>query len=282
MTEENTNDKIKDAVNSEAFSNIVSPPTKVVGNFFGDLFNFAFGYNMHEKAEKSRLKHQKNIEDFQKKLNENVSSIPEEHRIPPKESVVGPALEASKYYFDEDEIREMFEKLITNSMDDRQAAKVHPSFTEIIKQMSPLDAQNLKLFKTNSQLPIVQFKVKSRNDIRKYILIATNVFISNPDCQDIELQAVSISSLCRIGLLEIKYGDYITNDSVYEQFLSLPLYIDLKNQLEALNIASETFIGITNKEKHDLHCEKGYVQLTPLGKTFISICLDPLPKKSNP
>lgn len=276
-------DKIDmDTADSKAVPNILNPPSKVIGNSLADLFNLAFGYPIHERAEISRLKHQKNIEEFQKKINENVSSIPEEHRIPPKESIVGPALEASRYYFDDEEIREMFEKLITNSMDNRQSAKVHPSFTEIIKQMSPLDAQNLKLFEHKAQLPIVQFKAKLRDGINKYILVATNVFISNTDCQDINLQAVSISSLCRIGLLEIRYGEFLTDNSIYEPFLSLPIYNDTKNQLDLLNIVSDKFPEITNREKYDLHYEKGVAQLTPLGKTFISVCLSPLPKKSNP
>lgn len=272
-----------DIADSKAVPNILNPPSKVIGNALSDLLNIAFGYLLHEKSEEKRLKSQKHIEELSKKLNENVSSIPEEHRIPPKKSIVGPALEATKYYFEEDEIREMFENLITNSMDNRQSAKVHPSFTEIIKQMSPLDAQNLKLFEHKAQLPIVQFKAKSRDDINKYIQVATNVFISNTDCQDIDLQAVSISSLCRIGLLEIRYGEYLTDNSIYEPFLSLPIYNDTKNQLDLLNIASDKFPEITNKEKYYLHYEKGVVQLTPLGNTFISVCLNPLPnKKPNP
>ena len=56
-----------------------------------------------------------------------------------------------------------------------------------------------------------------------------------------------------------------------------------KNQLDLLNIASDKFPEITNKEKYYLHYEKGVVQLTPLGNTFISVCLNPLPnKKPNP
>ena len=279
MADKNTSDTnkevIESVVDSEAFSNIVNPPTTVIGNALSDLLNIAFGHSLHEKSEKSRLKHQKRIEEFSKKLNENVSAIPEEHRIPPKESVVGPALEATKYYFEEDEIREMFEKLITNSMDDRQATKVHPSFTEIIKQMSPLDAQNLKLFKKEMQLPIVQFIARSNKD---YIPIATNIFISNPSCQDINLQAVSISALCRIGLLEVKYDRYITNETLYKPFLSLPLYKETENQLKTVNAVSKTL----NENNRTLECKKGIVQLTPIGQSFISVCLNPLPKKSNP
>lgn len=265
-----------DIADSKAVPNILNPPSKVIGNALSDLLNIAFGYLLHEKSEEKRLKSQKHIEELSKKLNENVSSIPEEHRIPPKKSIVGPALEATKYYFEEDEIREMFENLITNSMDNRQSAKVHPSFTEIIKQMSPLDAQNLKLFEADAQLPIAQFIARGDGN---YIPMTTNVFVSNPSCQDIDLQSVSISALCRIGLLEVKFDRHLNNETVYEPFLSLPLYKEMENQLKTVNIINKAI----NNIRYTLVCHKGIVQLTPIGQSFISVCLNPLPnKKPNP
>lgn len=58
-------------------------------------------------------------------------------------SLVGPALEASKYYIGNAVLRSMFAKLIAASLDRRHNGKVHHAFVEIIKQMNPLDAQML-------------------------------------------------------------------------------------------------------------------------------------------
>ena len=59
----------------------------------------------------------------------------------------------------EDEIREMFEKLIINSFDNRKIEKIHPSFSDIIQQMSPIDAQNLKCFSVGENLPICEIRI---------------------------------------------------------------------------------------------------------------------------
>ena len=66
-----------------------------------------------------------------------------EKRRDPSLAVVGPAIEASKFYIEEEDMREMFANLIAASMDDRLTNEVHSSYVEIIKQLSPLDAQNL-------------------------------------------------------------------------------------------------------------------------------------------
>ena len=56
--------------------------------------------------------------------------------IQPRNSVVGPAVERLKYCLDEKEIRDMFLNLLSASVDSRKAGQVHPSFADIVSQMS--------------------------------------------------------------------------------------------------------------------------------------------------
>lgn len=247
-------------LDSQPVKNITDPPTKSIGTAFGDMFDLCFG-SLHEKAEKSRILHQKNIDDFKASLTSNVEKIPEENLMKPKLSVIGPALEASKYYYEEKEIRDMFEKLIVNSMDNRKASEVHPSFTEIIKQLSPLDAQNLRCFSTENQLPICEFRISQ--DSNSFNVIQTNLFISNPQCQNIDLQSVSMSSLNRLELISIKYDLYFSNEKRYEAFKDLPFYKQFK--------MAETVT------KRQIEIQKGIASITPLGRAFLNICLSPLP-----
>ena len=132
---------------------------------------------------------------------------------------------------------------------------MHPSFPDIIKQMSPLDAENLKLF--CSQLPVAEYyKTKKGSDIRQTII--SNVFLSNKNVSDIELQSQSISSLSRLGLLEVEYEKTILADRFYWQFYSTRYFVDL-----GLRLNSEGYLpGVT----------RGRARLTPLGKAFTSVC----------
>lgn len=269
---EMTEGVVKAVIGSEQVNNLTLPFTKRVGIFFDDIFSLVFGGWTHELAEKSRLKHEKNIEDFKKKLNTDLSQIPEENRVFPKTSIVGPALEASKYYFEEDEIRDMFEKLIVSSMDSRKATKVHPSFTEIIKQMSPLDAQNIKLFKLKPALPIVEYQVKLTEG---YSTIVTNVFLENPECQDIDLQSVSVASLERVGLVTIDYDCFFVKDSFYSKYETHYCFTSLCQDIEQIKSNS-------NSTVKEAKIQKGQIALTPLGEAFINVCLSPLSGQSNP
>lgn len=264
-------DPVSNILNTEQAKNLTNPPCKSFGTALGDLCDLCFG-GLHEKAEKSRLIRKKNLEEFKKTLADSVDNIPEENQIEPKESIILPALDTSKYYLDEKEIRNMFEKLIVNSMDNRMATKVHPSFAEIIKQMSPLDAQNLKLFQTKIQYPILQLKII--DDKNRSKLITSYLFISNPNCDDIDLQNVSISSLSRLGLIETIYSGHLSNDDYYKPFFETQYYKCLKEEFDKINHCK----GENNK----LAFNKGYAQITPLGESFIDVCLSPLPNESNP
>ncbi len=263
-------DPVSSILNTEQAKNLTNPPSKSIGNALGDICDLCFG-GLHEKAEKSRLIHNKHIEDFKKDLYRDVSNIPEENQVEPKKSIAGPALDASKYYFDEKEIRNMFERLIVNSMDNRMTSKVHPSFTEIIKQLSPLDAQNLALFRTKSQLPIIKLINKASDN---FTVVFTNFFISNPDCQDFNLQSVSISSLNRLGLVDVTYETYFSEETPYKPFLETPFYLEIKAHFDSLNKV--------NADNRLFEYTRGLVIVTPLGKTFIDVCLSPLPNESNP
>lgn len=259
---------IQTVLDSEQGKNLTVPVTKSVGHFINDIFSLVFGNWSHELAEKSRIKHQKNIEDFKTHLYNDAMKIPEVNLVAPKESIIGSALEASKYYFEEDEIRTMFEKLIVNSMDNRKISKVHPSFTEIIKQLSPLDAQNLTLFRNVNTLPLAEFQIKK--EAGSFIIVHTNVFLSNPDCTNIAIQGISISSLERLGLLSIDYDTYLSDKTFYEKFQTCTDYQLLENEVKHANEV--------NNKNDILKLKKGKAAITPLGKAFIDVCLSPLPQ----
>lgn len=201
------------------------------------------------------------------KIEKGVENIPPENQVEPRESIIGPALEKAKHCMNEDEIREMFEKLIINSFDNRKIEKIHPSFSDIIQQMSPIDAQNLKCFSVGENLPICEIRINFEKSGHR--ILQTNIFCSNKFCDSIEQQSISLSSLSRMGLISIAYDEYLTDDSVYKIFDSLPIVVDFKNQIEATNKSNN------GNQKFDL--EKGVAKLTPVGKAFIDVCLRPLP-----
>lgn len=270
MSDQNINDTAygvtKAVLESEAVSNLTNPPTKVAGGLLADFINLTAG-GIHYASMKAELKRQKKFEAFKSNIEKGVENIPPENQVEPRESIIGPAVEKAKHCMNEDEIREMFEKLIINSFDSRKIEKIHPSFSDIIQQMSPIDAQNLKCFSVKKNLPICEIRINSEKGDHR--ILQTNIFCSNKFCDSIEQQSISLSSLSRMGLISIAYDEYLTDDSVYKIFDSLPIVVDFKNQIEATNKSNN------GNQKFDL--QKGVAKLTPVGKAFIDVCLRPLP-----
>lgn len=252
----------------KACENLTDKPTKEIGNTLGDLWFLVFG-GISERAEKKRLSIAKNIKDFKNELYESAKAIPEKQRQEPKLQIAGPALQKSQYCVEEKELREMFVKLISRSMDMKYDLKIRPSFSEIIAQMSPLDAQNLKLFALEN-LPIVEYKALFVK--RGYQVLATNVFLANPKAQDIKIQASSISELSRLGLISLSYSEYILDERPYAVFFQNPFYIKNKQ------LVSPIPEGGYQSPRDDrlvksIDVQRGVAELTPLGKDFLDVCI---------
>lgn len=212
------------------------------GKTLGQIWDIAIGNRIAAVYEKSKAKHNLNVEDFKSKLINNVSSIPKENIQDPKISIIGPALEASKYYFDEKEIRDMFANLIASSMDSTYNGLVQHSFVEIIKQLSPYDA---KLFNS----------LKGIFNLYKDIL--NGYYYSSEVLPDSNLNAISLENLKKYGLIDIRY-DY----SVYKpksNFLKKSELDPFQNLLRP-------------REKYDIKISI-YGYITELGKAFKKVCI---------
>lgn len=118
------------------------------------------------------------LDVFKKSLGDKLNAKPEECLVEPRMQVVGPAIENVKYCMDEPQISEMFQNLLANAADERYQSKVHPSFPAMIAQMSPLDAENLGLFRQVDQYPIVEFRYILFDDT--FRTAQSNVFAANP------------------------------------------------------------------------------------------------------
>lgn len=190
---------------------------------------------------------------FKNGIEEKIREKPENYLSSPKQQIVGQAFEQAKNCLGEKEIREMFEKLIANAADTRYQSLVHPAFPSMISQMSPLDAENLSLFYPNKRFPIVNCRITYEDGGHKTVF--SNCFLENPKMQskdNLELQATSIESLCRLGIVKISYMEWLFDNKEYDKFMtSAPM-----REIQAfVNIASKKPIpeGSSRvKKSHDL------------------------------
>lgn len=265
------------------------------------IWTLTIGRFSDDAYQKYKIKQAANLEKYANEVKSGIEKIPEENIQEPKMSVVGPALEASKFYIEEDEIRGMFAKLIASSMDKTQSINIHPSFVEIIKVLSPLDAKNLYFLYHGGDETISKFRVTNKEN-GNYTDHFNHVFLGNPECQDNNLIESSIDNLIRLKLVDVSYSEYKSDDSLYDKHRENERFLKFKAEQEELhqhNTALLNFLlngglltdadtnvplpasvqkNVLNQLKQvvqekEIKVVKGIIQLTAFGRNFCKVCL---------
>ena len=108
-----------------------------------DWWYVNYGYNISTQAALLKGKQDAAVEQLKNDILKEAASIPPENVQQPNLKILGPSLEASRYYIEEEELRKMFAKIIASSLDNRKNNTIHTSFVEIIKQLDTLDSRIL-------------------------------------------------------------------------------------------------------------------------------------------
>lgn len=218
-----------------------------------DIWGLVAGDKIHAK----RLKNQK---EYAEAIVEKVATIPPEKIIEPRLSILGPALEASKYYVEEAEIRELFANLISASINSDIEDRIPHSFVEIIKQLSPYDAKLFKTFRKASY-PYGSIRLNKKGKNSGYYLF--QVYYVDENFLDHEKNAVSLLNLQKQGLITIDSSYTFTDKKLYN-FLENSHF--LKNQQTIYSLIEEY-------KDSEVIFNPGAFHITELGKLFQNICM---------
>lgn len=228
-----------------------------------DLLRLVFG-KLHFFTEAKYARWEHDLRDYIGSLNKKLDAIPIDQRLEPKTSLIGPALDVSQYYIEEEELREMFAKLIASSMNIQTANVVHPSFTEIIKQLSVIDAQVLSsLNHIVSNFPVGKIQVSEKDKPNSFIHTGYNSLILSrliSPTNDTAQITRALNNFQRLGLIQIDFMNHFTNLTVYDPFMEQEVYKQAVNKFEKE-------LGMT------VTLGKGNVTFTQLGKDFINVCV---------
>ena len=242
-----------------AVKNLTDKPTQGIGQTFSDVWYLVFGGITHA-ADKRRMKYAHDLELYSQELSQAISSIPEENLIEPNFQTTAQALENSKYCIESEELRKLFVNLISKSMNNNYISNVHPSFAEIIKQMSPIDAKILKTLHPDRIFPLVNYVLENRQTLGSEIKLSTVYISSLPDI-DLKTASFAISSLERLGIIAIDTGPFCTDESVYIPYKKTAFYKEFSSEA----------IRLYASKRASIQKYLGY--FTPLGKYFFEVCV---------
>jgi hypothetical protein len=202
------------------------------------------------------------IKDFlENKVTEKLENVPEDRITIPPPNVAGPAVEALKFTGHDPTLQDMFANLIANSLDSKTVLEAHPSFVDMIKNLSPDEGLILKLFASAQNFPMIDVKLQI-NKNGGFNILHRNVsqigFLSN--CKNPQLTANYLDNLCRLGILEIPSGQRLVDPNVYESLTSDPNIEQLKKQFEG-------------NQEFSIGFEQKFIQVTGMGRQFINACV---------
>lgn len=174
----------------------------------------------------------------------------------PDPAIAVPLIEAMRYTSHKPELREMFVNLLGASMNS-EVYDEHPAFVEIIKQLCADECKMLEYLYKDPKMAMLKIRIKldsgGETDITPYF--SDICYITK--CEHPQKFPEYLDNLHRLGLVEIEYGRYLTNDAYYEVLRKHPFFISQIPQNPA--ITSE---------------QKSIYKLSEMGKKFCAVCMD--------
>lgn len=241
----------------EAVKNLTGKPTETIGQILSDCFYLVFG-GISQKAELKRVKYAFALKEFSRELEKKVESIPEERRLEPNTHTVCTALDSMRYCVEEVELRNMFSTLIANSMDREMFEIVHPSYGDIIKQLTSYDAKLILWMKNREAIPAVRFRVniKEKNE---YLQLPTIYIEYGMDT--IEMLQVSLENMSRLKIIDLNLDTSYSDKQLYENVRKMKKYNEDKADVES-----------QIEDDKQLDEVLGSIEISQFGRKFIDAC----------
>lgn len=197
--------------------------------------------------------------DFEREMAEKLADVPEENLVAPKASLAAPAMQQLAFSLDEPNLKEMYLNLLATASDNRKQGSAHPSFVEVIKQLSAEETPILNMIIRNpsTNSPIVRIKLVTKDDSAYNLLKKHVINMTDPSGSPVAEPNIAtyIDNWNRLGLVDISYANYLSDNGAYEWVPSRPELVKLQ----------EFFASNENKS---VDFDKGYINPTDFGLAF--------------
>ena len=164
----------KEAIN-KLYDDALSGPAKEIGKLGTDALKTA-------RLLLAPLQYAAAYQDRLEQIIKRISArVPEERRVEPPLEIVGPTLEKLQHVREGTELSDMFEEILTKSIDGDVQASIHPSFSHIVSMLSRDEAWILYRLKG------MDFKVTDHLDLDRAANRFKNRVVEKSDLPSHEL-----------------------------------------------------------------------------------------------
>jgi hypothetical protein len=213
---------------------------------------------------------------FENDMADRLADVPAEEIVTPRLSVAGPAVQGLGFAVDEPELKAMYLNLLAAASDKRVQDSAHPSFVEVIKQLSASEAEALAATLKAGHLPIIEIRLNTpppagaeqqspvsalllplTQSPYGYSVLAYNVLDWHTDGKQVAApsRALHIDNWVRLGLVTVDSTTWINDDRAYAWVETTPLMVEAREQYDTA-------------ENKRIVFTKGILRVTEFGKVF--------------
>lgn len=181
---------------------------------------------------------------FAEDMADRLADVSAEYVVTPKGSIAGPAFQGLGFSVEEPELREMYLNLLATASDKRVEAAAHPSFAEVIRQLSADEASTLGGVLALDAHPIVEIRRTVDNAETAtqpgYFVLATHVlnWLQVQMAGDVRQQkqvaaperAMFVDNWIRLGLITVDYVNQLMDQTRYAVFNTAPAVVDARRE----------------------------------------------------
>lgn len=207
-------------------------------------------------------------EQLKNRLEKRLAKTPPENIVTPRLQVVGPLLEKYKYIHESEDLSWMFVNLLANAMDKNKVQKAHPSFVNVISELSPDEARLVQTLFDEEVLPKIDVRLKTKpkeGESKGHVYAFIN-FTTLGDKAKLEYPDLTpsyLSNLERLNIISCPTGSFqesYTNKEYYKDLEEHPIILDYKKSLS---------------EDKEIEIVQGSITITDFGKMFMDAVLTP-------
>jgi Abortive infection alpha len=202
---------------------------------------------------------------LQRAISKRLESISQEKIVEPDPRIAVPAIQALTYSMNEEHVRDMFASLLATNMNSDTNKDAHPAFTQLIKEMTSLDALVLQQLRS----PQICFRIRfgKPNGWRELGLSYTFT-VADTNESNISL---SLNNLVRLGLVRETTNEWSNIPDLEKKE---------KRALKAYANVAQAYADMPSEVRKSFEIpagslfarRDGYI-LSQLGKAFLRICL---------
>ena len=246
----------------EVYGDLAKPGVQQVGTALGTLFGLGntILWPVAWLNEKAKIAREANLERYRRKM----ENTPEDEvcAVPPEVGV--PILEKLSYVTNE-ELSEMYIELLAKASQKQSANVAHPSFVNIINNISPDEAILMRSIRFENVIPYIEVRALTSDNKKSWATLEPTML--SPTLLSVLTYpsngAAYISNLSGLGILSINKDEYIVGKNIYE---SIEEFARKRHPVE-----------LYKQQNRKIELKRGLIKVTAFARLFLKACFSNKP-----